>query len=94
MSQLASNPMKITFATDGASLPITLFTHEAKIKGFEFSNYSVQTDKVVVQDSLGNDVWIGIGDTTLSAQEKSNIGWVHGLQVVSMIAGELLVYFE
>lgn len=94
MAQLASNPMKVTFAADGGSLPLVLFNNHAKIKGFEFSKYSVQTDNVLVQDILGNDVWVGQGDSTLEAAERNNIGWVNGLKVASMTDGELLVYFE
>jgi hypothetical protein len=89
-NQLASNPLTL-------DTPGKIFTAHMKINNIEFVGYSVDTDAIVIQDILGNNLWDARGSVSFNVVRSGHIGWVNGLVFVSITpasTGLVKVYFE
>jgi hypothetical protein len=91
MPQLAANPWKVTSAD---ALPLIITKGSVKLRHIEFSNYAVIGDLAVVQDRFGNDITRLKGTTDIQEVRTGNIGYVDGVTILSISAGEVLIYFE
>ena len=66
-----------------------------KVRHFEYSDYTAETDGVVVVDRNGRVVWTNNGASDLQEVRSGNIGWVkNGLYVSTLSSGKLKVYIE
>jgi hypothetical protein len=64
------------------------------IKQIEFANYNVYSDYCVVEDGNGNQVWRGQGSEELNTQRSGDIGWVTGVLVPTITAGNVNIYLK
>jgi hypothetical protein len=87
-NQKAENPMVLD--TAGA-----IMTGQTKITQFEFIDYAVDTDSVIVTNKNGQVVWKANGASDLSPVRSGKIGWINGLTLSALTAGSrLLVWLE
>lgn len=93
MSQLASNPWRVTGAD---ALPLTITKGMVKIRHLEGSNWNAAGDTIVVNDALGNTIAILVGPSDKQEVRTGNIGYVTGVTIQSITAASdtLTIYFE
>jgi hypothetical protein len=85
---LAANPWTL-------DTPALIADYHVKINNIEFVNYTASTDKIVLQDRDGNNLWDATGTTSNAVVRSGHIGWVNGLRLVSITGpGLVKVYFE
>jgi hypothetical protein len=71
-----------------------IWTGNAKIIGIDFTNYAADADTCALTDINGKPVWSVNGKADLSPVKSGNIGWVNGLILTNLSAGNLIVYIK
>jgi hypothetical protein len=88
-NQLATNPWVLD--TPGGGV---LYATDVKSAHFEWSNYANQADVATIQDRFGKVIWSATGKADLSLVESFTIEWVHGINLATLSAGVVRVYFK
>lgn len=86
---LATNPWVLDTAD-----PAVLYATDVRAAHFEWSNYTAQTDQVIIKDRFGKVIWSVTGKDDISMVESFTIEWVHGIVLDTLTAGVVRVYFK
>ena len=88
-NDVSANPMIL--ASPGAAV---LWPTKIKVSSFVFANYSSQSSAAIIQGTDGKIKWSATGDAGLEPVASHKAGWINGLVLSTLDAGQVLVYIE
>lgn len=65
-----------------------------KIKNIEFTEYAVDGDTSTIQDQNGRNVVDFNGKADLSPVFSLELGWIQGINLVTLTAGKIKVFIQ